>query len=127
MNLPPQLLQEIDSLRKEGYTIEVQEDGGSIGIIFKDYPLPKGVWNKEKTDLLIIAQITYPNAQLDMFWVTPGLLLANGQTPKSGDVQEIHCVTSWQRFSWHPQKWNPAHDNITTYLELVTYRLGMKE
>jgi len=125
LNPPPQLSQELDLLRSQGYTIDVCEENNSFCVCFKDYALPKDAWNKEKTDLLIIVQIAYPNAQLDMFWVTPDLLLANGQKPQAGDVQESHCGRQWQRFSWHPQKWNPARDNIITYLELINHRLGM--
>lgn len=127
MNLPPQLSLELDQLRSQGLTIEVQEDGSLFCLIFKGYTLPKGVWNKTNTDLLVIAHPVYPNAKLDMFWVEPGLSLADGRTPHAGDVMENHCSKPWQRFSWHPSAWNPAHDNIITYLEFVNHRLNTRE
>jgi len=127
MNLPPQLSLELDQLRSQGLVIEVQEDSPLFCLIFKDYNLPEGIWNMSKTDLLIIAQPVYPNARLDMFWVEPGLRLADGRTPRAGDCMENHCGKQWQRFSWHPSKWNPAQDNIITYLEFVNHRLSVRE
>lgn len=127
MNLPPQLSQELELLKTEGYNIEVSEESSSFCVVFKDYNLPEGIWNKDKTDLLIIAQTVYPNAKLDMFWVAPGLKLADGRMPQAGDVEESHCGKTWQRFSWHAEKWNPARDNITTYLELINHRLKMRK
>jgi len=120
----PLLLQHIDELRKS-YEIEVSESSNEICIVFKNYPLPTAVWNVDKTDLLILANSAYPNAKMDMFWVTPGLTLKDGKVPQSGDVIETHCGKNWQRFSWHPQSWNPVTDNLLTYLEVVNHRLHM--
>ena len=127
MNLPPQLSTELEQLRSEGYVIEVLEEKSVFCIVFKDYPLPQGVWNREKTDLLIRVQPVYPNGKLDMFWVNPEILLKNGNKPKAGDVIENYCGKQWQRFSWHVQKWNPAIDSILTYLQVVNHRLGLSQ
>lgn len=127
MSLPPQLSEHIFQLKKEGYLIEVMECEGEYCIIFKSYPLSEQIWNINNTELLVKASKIYPNSKMDMFWVTPGLLLKNGNKPKAGDVLELHCEKQWQRFSWHPQKWNPAKDNLLTYLELIEHRLSKSE
>jgi len=127
MTLPPLLAQHIEELRGRDYTIEVTEASNEICLVFKDYPLPVGMWNKDRTDMLIIAQPVYPNSKLDMFWVAPGLTLSDGRIPQGGDVRETHCGREWQRFSWHLQTWNPARDNLITYLEVVDHRLHMRK
>ena len=125
MTPPPLLLKHIEELKTQGYVIEVTESSGEICIVFRDYPLPPDIWNRDKTDLMVIAQHVYPNPKLDMFWVTPGLTLKDGRMPQGGEAKEVHCGKEWQRFSWHPQSWNPARDNLITYLEVINHRLGM--
>ena len=61
-----------------------------------------------------------------MFWTEESLTLKNGQTPQSAEVIENHLGKRWRRFSYHPynnRPWNPAQDNIATYLEYVKQRL----
>lgn len=126
MALPPLLEQHIELLRYQGHTIEVI-DGGEIGIIFKDYKIPTHIWSREKVDLLITTHPTYPNAKLDMFWVDPPVTLKNnGSQPKATNM-EPRCGRNWQRFSWHVNQWNPAHDNLITYLNVVDDRLNKVE
>jgi len=128
VNLPPQLEQDIDKLREIGYDVEVRReppDGAKIFVIIKDFPLPECWKNADKnsTDLLIIADISYPNSKLDMFWTETGVLLKDGRVPKNGDVIENYLNRKWRRFSWHCKSWNPAIDNIITYLDVVIERL----
>ena len=73
--------------------------------------------------LLLITDISYPNSKLDMFWVEPGLRLNGDRPPQAGEAIETYLGQQWQRFSWHVQKWNPAFDNITTYLGTIDKRL----
>jgi hypothetical protein len=112
-------------LNDEGWDILVRReppDGNQIFILFEKYPLPAG-WNKKETRLLLITDVSYPNSKLDMFWVEPGLKLEGGGTAQAGDAIENHLGQQWQRFSWHVQKWNPAVDNVITYLGTVNARL----
>jgi hypothetical protein len=51
-------------------------------------------------------------------------LLANGNVPRSADGIETHLGRQWRRFSWHLTKWNPASDDLRTYLEFVNSRLA---
>lgn len=120
--LPPQLELDINHLREQGYQITSQRNSNQIYIIFDKYPLPKG-WNKTETKLLLISDISYPNSKLDMFWVDTDVLLEGGKTPQAGEVLETHNGQQWRRFSWHVQKWNPAVDNVISYLGTVDARL----
>lgn len=121
MALPPLLEEHIAHLRSQGFEIETKEDS-EICIIFKSYPVPNNIWNPDKTDLLVVTHPTYPNAKMDMFWVDPPLSLKSGAQPQAVSP-DTRCGRSWQRFSWHVQTWNPAHDNLLTYLNVVDDRL----
>lgn len=123
MTLPPLLTQHVEELKSQDYDIEVSESSSEICIVFKNYPLPIGIWNRDKSDLLVITNAAYPNSKMDMFWVTPGLTLKDGRPPEAGNTQENHGGKDWQRFSWHPGPWDPARDNLVTYLEVVNHRL----
>lgn len=130
MTLPPLLEQHMNQLRREGYDIEVTVEGSGeqarIYLVFKEYPIPASIWGRTTGDLLIVAQGVYPNAKLDMFWVYPKLLLPDGRLPEGGNSDESYLGRVWQRFSWHPSAWNPARDNLITYLELVNHRLHQR-
>jgi hypothetical protein len=125
MSLPPQLETDLHSLRDLGYVVNASREGNRIFVIFEDYPLPNG-WNKNKTKLLIMSDISYPNSKLDMFWVDEDVRLENGAMPQ-GCAIENHLNSKWNRFSWHVQKWNPAVDSIITYLGTVDYRLMQRQ
>lgn len=127
MGLPPQLETDVKSLRDSGYTLEAHRDGNQIFVIFENYPLPDGIWNKAKTRLLIIADISYPNSKLDMFWVDKDVRLKDERMPQAGGSFETHYGQEWHRFSWHVQKWNPAFDNIITYLGTIDHRLSQPQ
>lgn len=117
----PQLLSEIEALRREGYSIEHVADGKSELVIIKDYPVASG-YSKQQTDLLIKAPISYPNGKLDMFWTDVDLVLAGGDIPKQAKKIENLNGQQWRRYSWHPASWNPGHDNLFTFLEFINSR-----
>ena len=122
MDLPPQLETDLKALQDDGWEVTTHRDGNRVFILFAKYPLPPG-WNKGETRLLLIADISYPNSKLDMFWVDPDLQLEGGKIPQAGDSIEAYIGQQWRRFSWHVQKWNPAVDNVITYLNTVNARL----
>ena len=125
MKLPPTLQAHIDALRKEGRTIETIQ-GDEIGIIIKSYPLPPAIWNQPSADLLIKTHPTYPNATIDMFWIDPPISLRSGNVA-NGTTPDTQFGKQWQRFSWHVGSWDPAHDNLLTYLTVVDDRLSRNE
>lgn len=125
MTLPDLLQEHINTLRTQGYNIDIIE-GQEIGIVFRDYPVPNSIWNAKMVDLLIVAHPSYPNSKMDMFWVDPTITLKNGNQPKATSSVS-KCGRSWQQFSWHVNSWNPAHDNLMTYLDVVNDRLQRNE
>lgn len=125
MGLPPLLEEHIRTLESDGHKIEVEE-GLEICIVFKEYSIPGNIWDREKVDLLVITHPTYPNAKLDMFWVDPPITLKSGAQAKAVSPEK-KCGRDWQRFSWHVNNWNPAHDNLITYLNVVNDRLKRNE
>ena len=121
--IPEFLNEEIAQLRAVDYSVDVTEAEGWFNVVFSNYPLPSG-FNKAVTQLLIKLPLSYRNGKPDMFWVDEDLTLKEGGVPKSADSIEQALEKKWRRFSWHPQNWNPATDNLTTYLEFVNNRLS---
>jgi hypothetical protein len=81
----------------------------------------------ECTDILLQVPQGYPLSALDMFWVTPGLALADGRQPQNADQLETYAGRTWQRFSWHyppGHRWNPASDGLLSHLRFARVRLG---
>lgn len=123
--IPQELTDDMTDL-KESYTFEIVEQDNKAYVVFTNFPLPTCVYNKDFTDLLIFTTKQYPNSNFDMFWVDQDLVLKNGQVPKSAEVIESHLGKNWRRFSYHPyniKPWNPAQDNVASYLEYVKQRL----
>lgn len=121
--LPPQLVEEVEELRREGTAIELIEAEGWANVVIRKHIVPKG-YSKGLTDLLMKFPLSYPNGRPDMFWTDEDLTLDGGKIPQSADSIETVLGSRWRRFSWHPQNWNPGVDNLRTYLEFVNNRLA---
>ncbi len=121
--IPAFIAEEIEELRAEGYTVGVMEAEGWFNVVFSGYPFPPG-YSKASTQLLIKLPLSYRNGKPDMFWVDEDMKLKGGGAPRSADSIEPALGKRWRRFSWHPQNWNPAADNIKTYLEFINRRLA---
>jgi hypothetical protein len=121
--LPQQLVREVEELRAEGYSVELIDAEGYANILFSAYPLGPG-YSATSTTLLVRFPISYPNGRPELFWTDPELTKADGATPQSADHFEEHLGGRWRRFSWHPRRWNPAKDDLRTYLEFVNAGLA---
>ena len=109
-----------------GFIFEFIEENQHVYMLFSNFPLPSGTYNVEAVDLLIFTTPYYPNAGFDMFWTDQKLILKDGSTPKQAETVEQHLGKNWRRFSYHPHQdhpWNPAVDNVETYVEYVQQRL----
>ena len=125
--IPDELTQDLDIYIEQGCTYELHEDSGRIFIIFKNYQLPKGIYNKDVTDLMIFTTPHYPNAGFDMFWIDETVSLHNGAHPKSAEQFEVYLGKRWRRFSYHPyngRPWNPSEDNVCRFMGYVAQRLS---
>ena len=124
--IPNQLQEEVTSLKKAGYQIQLTEAGNKVYVKFLDFSLPDG-YTVSTTDLLVFTSTAYPNAAFDMFWVDKELLLNGNRIPKAAQHIETHLGIPWRRFSIHPYQhkpWNPAEDNLEGYLSYVVKRLN---
>lgn len=95
-------------------------------VVFREQPLAAH-WSRRCTDILVQVPQGYPMAALDMFWVPPGLRLADGRIPNCGDHLEVFMASQWQRMSWHyPQSmaWNPSADGLLSHMRFVRARLA---
>lgn len=122
VSLPPMLRMHLDELKRDGYDIVTKTDASNLGIIFKNYKVPGNIWTPQTIDLLVTAHDSYPNARMDMFWVSPPLSLKNGGQPEATSTTKRFNRT-WQQFSWHTNAWDPAKDSIKTHLLVVKERL----
>ena len=124
--IPEELTKDLEILKEQNYSYEIVEESGRVNILFKGYPLPSGIYNQEKTDLLIFTTPQYPNAGFDMFWVDENLKLQNNTIPQNGDSIEVYLGRRWRRFSYHPynsKPWNPSEDNVVSFMSYIEQRL----
>lgn len=123
--MAPLLDEHLARVRECGFEVEtLQQADGWAFVVIRKYPLPEG-YSKTHVDLLVKIPPPYPNAALDMFWVDEDLRLQAGGMPASTNV-EHYMGRNWLRFSWHPQNWHPAKDDLLTFLRFVDRRLTMK-
>jgi len=124
--IPEDLSTDVNLLQSRGLALTLHEDGGRIFLVFAAYPLPPGIYNMERTDLLIFTTPDYPAAGFDMFWVDEALTLSNGGVPSGADSIETYLGRPWRRFSYHPynvRPWNPSDDDVGSFLGYVDQRL----
>lgn len=124
--IPDELVRDLKNLQVRGFFYDVVEEGSKVYILFREFPLPTGLYNMEKTDLLIFTTPHYPNAGFDMFWTDVSLTLHDGRIPQNAEVIGQYLGKSWRRFSYHPydkNHWNPSGDNVESFVEHVQQRL----
>lgn len=111
------LPQDEEHLDRLGLHWETLVDAGRRWLILRDYPLPPGYQTAAAT-IGIEVPVSYPGAQLDMFYCHPPLALqSRAAIPQT---QQIETVTGlqFQRWSRHRQ-WDAARDTLATHLALV--------
>jgi hypothetical protein len=113
---------DLDFLREKQLAFEVEQSGGEIYIVVRNYQLPSA-YRPSLCDLMIKLPAGYPNANPDMFWTTPGVRLANGSAPVAAEVQELYNNRAWQRWSRHTSAWRAGIDNLRTKLRSVRTEL----
>lgn len=116
------------ALLREAYPEAIAEvlPSGTHLITIANVSLRSG-WNRQTTTVLFLAPPGYPAAQPDCFWVEPGQMrLVNGGTPQgsndSNPIPEVGPSRQLTWFSWHLQSWNPNHDSLVTYVNVIMKR-----
>jgi hypothetical protein len=107
------------------YDVQVVEEAAHIDLIIDSFPTSPH-FNRPTTALLIRVPRSYPDAGPDMFWTDVELLLSDSTMPKNGESVESYCGKQWRRFSWHHNGWNPALNNLVTYITFIRRRFDEK-
>ncbi|WP_199527321.1 multiubiquitin domain-containing protein [Pseudoalteromonas sp. bablab_jr004] len=108
-------------LNKQGFNWETRLVGTRRWLIIHDYVLPSG-YNHKHIDLAIDIPTTYPDAELDMFFVHPMLTLSGGRVIRQTESRESILGCVYQRWSRHlngKTRWNPMTDSVVTHLAVV--------
>lgn len=104
-------------LDRLGFDWETLVDAGRRWLIIRNYPLPRG-YQVAAATIGIEVPVTYPGAQLDMFYCHPPLALSSGGAiPQTQQIETVIGLP-FQRWSRHRQ-WDPARDTLATHLALV--------
>lgn len=93
-----------------------------------EYPVPAG-FTAEHTLLALEIPLTYPSAQIDMFYTRPPLELRSGRAIDRTQVSAVilgFAFNGWSRHRGPQSPWNPDSDNVATHLALVESAM-MKE
>lgn len=90
-------------------------------LLIRNYPVPGG-FTVEHTLLALEIPLTYPGAQIDMFYTSPPLALKTGRPIDRTQVSASILGTAFNGWSRHRgplSQWNPDSDNVMTQLALV--------
>jgi len=118
----PYLLPEDDmeflSSNYRDWTRQVEES--KRGLVISNYRLPRG-YVPDKAELMLLIPIEYPTAGIDMFYFSPDVVRADGQSIGALNP-EVHFGKQWHRWSRH-YDWRPGEDNIATHITYVGNQL----
>ena len=112
--LLPQDEQHLDQL---GLCWETLVDAGRRWLLIRGYPVPPG-YRSISTDIAVEVPVSYPGAQLDMFYCNPALALQSGAVIPQTQHMEPVTGKPFQRWSRH-RKWDSAKDTLATHLALI--------
>lgn len=111
-----------------GLSWETVVDQKRRWLLIYGYPLPPG-FTTERTLLALEIPLTYPSAQIDMFYTRPPLALKSGRPIDRTQVSAVILglpFNGWSRHRGKQSPWNPDSDNVATHLALVESAI-MKE
>lgn len=122
---------ELDLLREYFPQAEWYESGAGGWIKIPDYPLPSGIWNRERETICFEVPPGYPGQAPYAFCVTAGLRLRDsaGLPQNYQDGAATPFPGLWGRFSWaHDGTWRPTADlssgsNLSNFVLTFTDRL----
>ena len=116
---------DVDYLKSSDLTFDVIQDGATTGVVLKGFPLPKGKFDHDAADILIMLPAGYPDCAPDMFYALPWLRLSeNGREARAANVVHKFGGKSWQRWSRHCPAWRPGVDGLHTMIARVRVALA---
>lgn len=104
-----------------GHTWETIIDGERRWLLIYEYPVPGG-YTAQRTTLALEIPLTYPGAQIDMFYTYPRLALTSGRAIDRTQVAATIVgsdFNGWSRHRGAQSPWNAESDNVKTHLALV--------
>ncbi|RYY80281.1 MAG: prokaryotic E2 family E [Moraxellaceae bacterium] len=110
-----------DHLNQMNLPWETVISNGQRWLLIHNYNIPDG-YNAKEISLALEIPHTYPQAQIDMFYVLPALNLQTGQPIGCTETTTDINGKGYQRWSRHRganSTWNPTLDNVRTHLALV--------
>ena len=111
------LPQDEEHLDRLGLRWETLTDRGRRWLIIRGYPIPAG-YRSTCADVAVEVPVSYPGAQLDMFFCHPALALSSGVVIPQTQQTELVQGLAFQRWSRHRQ-WDAARDTLATHLALI--------
>lgn len=89
-------------------------------LLLHGWRLPTG-FAVSQVSLALLIPPSYPDAQLDMVYVTPAIVRNDGKPINAVSNMDV-CGGSWQRWSRHrsgANPWRPGIDDIASHLSMV--------
>lgn len=117
---PPLTSDDGEILRSNGIEWEINDWQGNLLLKIQNWKVPPG-YNHTTVNVGFVIPLTYPSAQLDMFYFSPPLQRIDG-VPISALADQDFNGEKWQRWSRHrtPESaWRPGVDDIGTHLGLM--------
>lgn len=123
---------EFELLRSYFRSAEWHEKEPTGWIKIPDFPIPIGIWNRERATICLEVPQGYPGAAPYGFYVEGGLRLSgNNAVPQSyTEPAETVFEGLWGKFSWATDNsWQPAEDlvagsNLLNFVQSFKDRLS---
>jgi hypothetical protein len=115
--LPEEDAEWLDAL-PNGY--ELVREGDLLRVVVRNWPVPAG-YTVAQVDVNVRIEAGYPDAQIDMAYFHPDLVLSSGR-PIGALAQDPFDGRIWQRWSRHrtpANPWRPGIDNVATHFALI--------
>jgi hypothetical protein len=111
-------------LASKAIKYEEVTSGSQRGVVFRQYPLPNGVFDAGFADILVLIPPGYSDTPPDMFHLMPWVRIAGRNAfPRAADQAVGFNGQSWQRWSRHNPEWRPGVDGIWTMLKRIDHAL----
>lgn len=114
-------------------SISIEEDEQNRFVIFKNHPVPEGIYTVDACDVLVVIPRGYNQEGNDMFWTNPRLVRRDARPiPATMDVgggdSRIHKGREFCRWSrhWRPDSkaaWRPGMDDIISIQRRIEWAL----